>query len=233
MYESKVILNVLCEGKTEEEFIKHVLKPYLQPFNIIAKSILLTTSRKKNAQGGLNSYTQVQKDLRLLIAQTSHKANELHYFTTMFDFYKLPNDFPLYKRASSIHDVYKKIETLETAFLDDIQHPHFIPYIQLHEFEAFLFCGIEQLAQKYNECAKDIRKLEDAVRECKGNPEMVNGGISTAPSKRITNIIDKTYHYNKPQTGREITKQIGITKLKERCLHFSEWIEKLEHLVRN
>ena len=233
MYESKAFLNVLCEGHTEEEFVKHVLRPYLQPFNITTRYQLLETSHKKNSRGGLLSYQQASGDLTLWIKQVAHRASEIHYFTTMFDLYALPNDFPQYEEAQKIHDTYTKVEKLETAFKEKIDYERFIPYIQIHEFEALLFCGIEQLAQKYNACAKDIRKLEYAVKEYKGNPEMINGGKSTAPSKRIINTIEKTYHYNKPQTGWEITAQIGITKLKERCRHFSEWIEKLEDLGQN
>lgn len=230
MYVDKVILNVLCEGHTEEEFVKRVLKPHLQSFNIATKYQLLETSNKKKTRGGLLSYQQAHRDLTLWMSQVAHRSSEIHYFTTMFDLYALPNDFPQYAEVQEIQDTYAKVEKLEAAFKENICYDRFIPYIQVHEFEALLFCGIEQLAQKYNECAKGIRELENVVREYKGNPEMIDGGKCTAPSKRIINVIDKTYHYNKPQTGREITERIGITKLKEKCHHFSEWIEKLEHL---
>lgn len=45
------ILHILCEGPTEERFVKEVLSPYLQQFNIYTKPILLLTSKKKNARG--------------------------------------------------------------------------------------------------------------------------------------------------------------------------------------
>lgn len=41
------ILHILCEGQTEEKFVKDVLSPYLQQFNIYPKPILLLTSRTK------------------------------------------------------------------------------------------------------------------------------------------------------------------------------------------
>ncbi|MCM1041551.1 MAG: DUF4276 family protein [Bacteroides sp.] len=229
--EKLVILHVLCEGQTEAEFVKHVLSPYLRQYNIITKNILLNTSQKKKAQGGLISYQQVKRDLRLLMKQESSKTGEIHCFTTMFDFYALPNDFPGYGEASVIHDSYQKVAMLEKSFKEDISHSHFIPYIQLHEFETLLFCGIEQLAQKYHECDREIRKLNNVLAEHKGNPELVNDGTDTAPSKRIINAINDTYHYDKPRTGREITEQIGINTLKEKCRHFSEWIEKLEQVI--
>ena len=39
-----VILNILCEGQTEEKFVKEVLKPYLRDRNILVKTRLLCTS---------------------------------------------------------------------------------------------------------------------------------------------------------------------------------------------
>ena len=45
------ILHILCEGQTEERFVKEVLSPYLRQFNIYPKAILLLTSKKKNTRG--------------------------------------------------------------------------------------------------------------------------------------------------------------------------------------
>lgn len=45
------ILHVLCEGQTEERFVKEVLSPYLQQFGIFPKPILLITSKKEKCQG--------------------------------------------------------------------------------------------------------------------------------------------------------------------------------------
>ena len=35
------------------------------------------------------------------------------------------------------------------------------------------------------------------------------------------------YNYNKPKTGKFVTKHIGIDELRSKCKHFNEWIEKL------
>lgn len=61
------------------------------------------------------------------------------YFTTMFDFYRIPNDFPGYHQAMHLSDPYKKVHSLERCFQDDIHEDHFIPYIQLHEFGTLIF----------------------------------------------------------------------------------------------
>lgn len=50
------IIHVLCEGQTEQGFVEHVLKPYLIANGVAAvKSVMVSTSRKKNARGGVVS----------------------------------------------------------------------------------------------------------------------------------------------------------------------------------
>ncbi len=59
------LLHILCEGQTEERFVKEVLSPYFQQFGVYTKPILLITSKKKNAMGGMLSFVQAKRDLTL------------------------------------------------------------------------------------------------------------------------------------------------------------------------
>lgn len=146
-------------------------------------------------------------------------------------FYALPNDFPGYAVAQTIGDPYVRVNSLEADFAKDINDGRFIPYIQLHEFEALLFCGIAHIAKYYPGCDKRCKQLENDLLDAGGNPELINNGPSTAPSKRIIKAIEgdkKThYNYNKPVTGKNVVKQIGIETLRAKCRHFNDWIEKL------
>lgn len=231
MYVDKVTLNLLCEGHTEEEFVKRVLKPHLQSFNIATKYQLLETSNKKKTRGGLLSYQQARRDLTLWMRQIAHRSSEIHYFTTMFDLYALPNDFPQYAEVQEIQDTYAKVEKLEAAFKENICYDRFIPYIQVHEFEALLFCDIEKLADKFQQCDHEINALKKVLVQYRGNPEFIDGCSDTAPSKRILKALEKSdKRYNKPQMGGEITAAIGMDVLKAKCHHFALWVEKLEQL---
>lgn len=225
---SIIVLNVLCEGQTEERFVSEVLKPYLKDRGIIVKQRLLVTNKKKNISGGMLSYTQVKNDLAIWIKQTANNKNEIHYFTTMFDLYALPNEFPGYKEALAKTEKYQRVQTLEEAFFNDIQHKHFIPYIQLHEFEALVFCGLDKLLEDYPKCSKEVKELEKILDSYNGNPEEVNNSPKTAPSKRIIQAIGGKYNYNKPKSGTTVTKAIGISNLRSQCRHFDEWLKKLE-----
>ena len=225
------IIHILCEGQTEQGFVEKVLRPYLQDNGIKGvNGILITTNKKKNARGGLLSYNHALTDLRILQRTKIDGDFERHIFTTMFDFYALPDDFPGFEKIKTIRDPYLKVSNLEKDFADEINDNRFIPYIQLHEFEALLFCGIEYIAELYPGCEKRCEQLTQALQNV-GNPELINNSPHTAPSKRIIKAIEgdnKThYNYNKPKTGRFVTEKIGIDELRSKCKHFDEWIEKL------
>lgn len=224
------IIHVLCEGQTEKGFVDNVMKPYLLSKNVTAvKSILATTNKKLNIRGGAASYPQVRNDLNLMSASHHDGENERHLFTTMFDFYALSTDFPGYQSLNGA-DKYRQIQLLENAFAQDIDNKRFIPYIQLHEFEALVFCGINYLLERYPNCKKQCELLQEVLDRV-GNPELINNGSNTAPSKRIILAIEGNpkahYHYNKPSDGKYVTARIGMETLRKRCKHFNEWIERL------
>lgn len=220
------ILHILCEGQTEERFVKEVLSPYLRQFNIYPKPILLLTSKKKNARGGMLSYSQAKRDITILQKQFRDNTSEHHMFTTMFDYYALPDDFPGVEESIEIQDVRDRISFLEDKFVEDMGSGTFIPYIQLHEFEALLFVDIIKLQTEYPLSIAKIRRLKNET-DIYGDPEMINNSPDTAPSKRIIAALAQDYHYNKVQSGATVTSSIGIDALLKNCRHFKEWIEHI------
>ena len=77
------------------------------------------------------------------------------FFTTMFDLYALPVDFPGYEDACNCSNPYLRVERLEEEFLKDIGSTNFIPYIQLHEFEALVLTDPSKLLDRFFE--KNLR----------------------------------------------------------------------------
>lgn len=223
------ILHVLCEGQTEQGFVDEVLRPYLLDNGFASvKSVLVTTNKKENVQGGMSSYTHARLDLNLMRLSNPDSSFESYFFTTMFDFYALPNDFPGFEEAKVIIDPYARVNALEQSLSNAVNDNRFIPYIQLHEFEALLFCGIEHIAKMYPRCKSRCEQLTKDLQKV-GNPELIDNCPTTAPSKRIIKAIegDNKYKYNKPTTGKTVTKEIGIENLRAKCPHFNEWIEQL------
>jgi hypothetical protein len=193
----------------------------------VVDSRCITTSRKKHKKGGLISYDQAKNDLLRWIAE---EKNRQPYFTTMFDLYALPNDFPGFSASLKIVDPFQRVEFLEKAFYEDIGFHQFIPYIQLHEFEALLLANPDVFELEYPHAKKEIDQMKAIVQAHDDNPEKVNAGKHTAPSKRIISLIPE-YEGNKVSVGAELAGIEGVEKQKERCAHFGAWIEKIEKIT--
>lgn len=220
------ILTILCEGPTENNFATKVLKPFFCPQNIYVKTVILTTSRKKCATGGMISHQQVLNDLSRIFASIRPNGSETNIVTTMFDFYALPNDFAGYAEAMRQNEARTKVDMLEQALWTEIGRRNFIPYIQLHEFEALLFSDIMALQIDYPNSIKEIEKLKSQT-DTIGDPELINQHPETAPSKRIISCLRSKYRYNKVRSGESITSAITLPVLRERCAHFNEWINRI------
>lgn len=224
-----VIINILCEGQTEERFVSKVLKPYFEDCGIVLKPRILLTSKKKNQRGGMISYSQAKRDIENWISENRNRKSETHYYTTMFDFYALPSDFPGMDEIEKYIDAYDKVSVVERAMAEKFQVRDFIPYIQLHEFEALLLSDVPQIVAKFPMQERTITKLQKVLDGCNGNPELVNTGRTTAPSKRIVAVVEESrkYKYHKVQDGVDIACRIGIEAMMNQCNHFKEWIDKL------
>ena len=103
----------------------------------------------------------------------------------------------------------------------------FIPHIQLHEYEAYLFADISELSFFYQNDAA-IRKLQRIV-DAVESPELIDDGQHTAPSKQITKWLPK-YASEKVIVGTQTAERIGLSKIRSKCPHFATWLERLENL---
>jgi len=83
------------------------------------------------------------------------------------------------------------------------------------------------LEWEYLEHQKQIEQLIRMVREEGNKPELIDDGDATSPSKRILKEIPE---YDKVSSGLIVTRKIGLTALRERCSHFSQWVSDLEQL---
>ncbi len=225
-------LHITVEGQTEERFVKDTLSPYLANFDVFSKArCVLTSDNKKQHieyRGGFRrhkAYSIVRKDIMNWISEDDNAECR---FSTMFDFYALPGDFPGQEQIASVNDKYQKIKILENALRSDINDQRFIPYIQLHEFEALIFADPQHLDWEYLGYDSAIAALQGMLR-IQPNPELINDSPETAPSKRIISQIPE-YGRNKI-AGASIVKKIGMEQLKNKCRHFCEWVEVLERLT--
>jgi hypothetical protein len=216
------------EGQTEEEFVNALLVDHLVESGAICDARCVLTSRQGHRQfkGGVSRYNQIRRDLRLWISEDS---NEDARFTTMFDLYRLPADFPGMKDFEGIPDVYRKVALVESRFAEDIADTRFVPHIQLHEFEALLFSDIRQLHIEFPAALKEVARLQDLAAQFE-SPELIDDSPETAPSKRIIAEIP-AYAGLKVSAGPRVAASIGLPLIREKCGHFNAWLEKLEQLA--
>ncbi len=91
------------------------------------------------------------------------------------------------------------------------------------EFEALLFSDSEALAA---EMSIDEEEVVAVITEC-GEPEHINNGQETAPSKRLDGWAPYG-KFAKTTKGIAIAHRIGIPKMREMCPLFNGWLEQLE-----
>ncbi len=212
---------VLVEGQTEETFAKEVLYEHLIQFNIYLRPIIVKTKRVKGGshyRGGVNSYSQIKKDLTLLKGDTS-----VDLITTMLDLYALPKDFPGYDQANQ--SGVEKALFLEEQLRTDINDSRFLPYIQVHEFEALLFSSPQDFHPTLSK--RETSQLVNIAKNY-SSPEEINETSAGAPSKRILSVTNNSYQ--KVTQGASIIKKIPLAQIRSECLHFDSWVTELEKL---
>lgn len=223
-------LNILVEGQSEEEFVKRLLIDHLSQLEIYPYVQRVITSRDKRSgttfKGGLSSYAKVKNHL---LRWMKEDQNEDVRFSTMFDLFCLPNDFPGYADAKMRQDKYEQVEALESAFETDISDDRLIPYIQLHEFEALILAQPEKFENYFLDRQTEIMQLK-AGATALGSPELVNDDLP--PSKLIEKYFPN-YSKVKPAASAAIAEAIGLLTIRQSCRHFAEWLDRLESLVSN
>jgi len=213
------------EGQTEEKFIREIVSPLLASRDVF---ISATTPGPRRAQGGVQNWGRTKRELLRYLKEDTGR-----FVTTMFDYYGLPSDWPGKDGARREERIATRAETIEQAIHTDVcaelgesfDGARFLPYIQMHEFEALLFSDTKVLAEAVPR--PDFQASFDAiVQEC-GEPEGIDDGPETAPSKRICRLVPG---YQKIVHGNNAAKGIGLATMRAWCPHFAQWVGILEQL---
>ncbi|MBR8536636.1 DUF4276 family protein [Carboxylicivirga sediminis] len=211
-------ITIIGEGQTEQAFCNDVLSPLLIEKNIYPHNAIITKSG-----GGIVSWAALKKEISNYL---KHDPNLI--VTTLIDYYGLKKEhgFPKWDEAHTKVDRAERMSILEQGMLEDIDENlrnRFIPYIQLHEFEGLLFSKIEAFDECFEENEfNDYNYLVETTNT--DNPENINDGATTAPSKRLKRIIKG---YKKPLYGSMIAEEIGLRTIRDKCPRFNKWIEKI------
>jgi hypothetical protein len=198
-------LYLFVEGQTEQTFANLVLTEHLALLGVyLQPPILVAHARRKGKahRGGVLKYRPLKDDIGRFLKQ---EKSDTVRFTTMIDLYRLPHDFPDYDDAAKFKsDPIRRVEHLENAFRQDMIDPRFLPYIQLHEYESLLFVDPNEFAFYYSNCGKPIDSLVKISRDFT-SPELIDDGPTTAPSKRIIQLLPQ-YECDKVRVGSGVAK---------------------------
>jgi hypothetical protein len=229
---------VICEGKTEVQFVKAALCSYTKfSSRFIFHYVTLPTGEQKgggSSKGGWrssNGYAYALNEIKKVLIN----FNDDCVVTTLFDLYGFPSDIPCYMEAQ-LYDPISKASKYEQQMRSDISSivgfsANFHPYIQPYEFEALMFSNPEITARMIASTEQDavqMRVKMEVIMESFPSPEHINGKY--APSKRLEEIIP---NFKKNKAGRAgyswmAAKEIGIPELRQKCSNFNEWIEMME-----
>lgn len=222
-------LYFFAEGQTEQTYADTVLKPHLSARQVYMQGpILVAHCRKKGRvhRGGGRKYVPMRNDILRFLKQEKGASV---FFTTMIDLYGLHSDFPGLEQAERLRgDPQARVRSLEDSWSADINDERFIPFIQLHEFEALLFTDPSHLDSFYPNAASKIGRLT-TIAGSFASPELINDHPATAPSKRLISEFPD-YAGAKRIVGPQVAELIGLDGIRSQCPHFDNWLTRLEEL---
>ncbi len=209
-------LYIIVEGQTEQEFVNSVIAPYIQQYGVYSVTpVLIRTS--KTGRGGFVNYNHFKNDTKRLLY-----SKKTDFVVSMFvDYFRIPKNIPNKDKWEHVENHLEQIIMMENCIAEDINDNRFIPYIQMHEFEALLFSSNKGFQTYFTE---EESKNTQNIIDTYNNPEDINTSPQGAPSKRLLAIKN---NYEKVLDGNLIALEIGISDIIAKCPRFRAWTERL------
>lgn len=213
---------LLCEGQSEQLFVQQVLAPHFEHLLSLVP-ILVRTSRagaQTVERGGYVTWARLRQQLLNLLADRSAVQVSM-----LIDLYRLPKDAPSPAGPVGVGPI-ARASAIEAALAKDINHPGFLPYVQVHELEALVLVEPQRLVQH----GADPVAMQALTREIDrfASPEHVDEGPLTSPSRRIAKAFPR---YSKTLHAPQVLRDIGVQALRDHCSHFNEWVTCLDAIA--
>lgn len=220
---------IVCEGQTEETFVRDVLAPAFYHLNLNLIPEMVETS--PGHKGGALKYDRVKRHLRNTLRQSSAPV-----VTTLFDLYRLDSDFPSFAASQAQPDLSRRLNVLKQALHADVvaeagcQPERFIPYIQPYEFEALLFSDVPTLTRIEPGWQSATAALA-AARAVAESPEHINDRPETKPAAHLERELNNP-SYRKRRHGPIAAQKIGLAKIEAECAFFAAWLAQIRELAQ-
>ncbi|MDR4508280.1 MAG: DUF4276 family protein [Candidatus Brocadiaceae bacterium] len=183
-------LVVIAEGETEQTFVRDQLAAHLALYGTTVWAVLPGRHR---GQGGVKKWEVARQDIIRIL-------RERRYCSTMFDFYGLPDDWPGRVKSRTLpwnerasHVEQEIHNDIALAMGGSFNPKFFVPYVQLHEFEALAFADVKALTSVIHPLSKETpERLIGSFTEIldtAGHPEAINDNYETCPSRQIAVVV--------------------------------------------
>ena len=215
---------MLVEGQSEEAFVKQTLAPWLAQSSVFVQGPVVLWTKRLPAgggyRGGVGSWEQVRKNLAPLLRDGDA------WVTTLIDFYGLPEDLPGLAQHKGQGLAREQVINVQSEMAGAFGHPpRFLPFLALHEFEAWMFVEPAVVSAHFGSPALAARLAAEIPEP--GGPEAINHGPDSHPSVRLSRHCPS---YKKTSDGPTVLGKIGIPAIRDRCPHFAGWLARLEAL---
>jgi hypothetical protein len=171
----------------------------------------------------LNTFGHALRDIRTWLKEDQDPDAR---FSMMIDLYHLPHDFRGYAAGMARPTGWEQAEALEQSLQEAVDDSRFVPYLQVHEFEALVLTDPARIESLYPARAAGLVPLCDECRVYQ-SPEEINHGHNTHPKARIWQRVPE---YDENVAGPLLAEDIGLPRLRAACPHFGQWLTRLEQL---
>lgn len=219
--------------KTELEFVNRILVPYFHSQNEFGHFQAIQI-KKSGGGHGFDNIEHFKNTISPLKSKLSFNNNII--ITTLLDYYGINSDkkVPNYSTHIKLNNVDKIIDSLEFELKKVVEeicpNNNFIPYIQKHEIETFLFANpIASFKFENNKIGLAIQEIKNQYTDI----EDINSSLHTAPSKRISKVFEENNSkYNKASDAVEMMELAGIDSILNQCTRFKKWIDLLSSKMK-
>ncbi len=213
------------EGQTEVEVFNVLLNSFVSK----KTGVHVAFTPIKHSKGGMVKFDKILIELR------NHLKDKGKIVSTFFDYYAIQesHNFRYFNEAKKKQsNPLVGVELLERGMVEVLKEKkidtrNFIPYIQLHEFEALLFSSAKGFEFMFHNGStiKELNKIRNRYQ----SPEEINDNLETAPSKRLISIVksQENKFYRKVVFGVEIAKRVGIETMIDKCPRFGNWVNQI------
>ena len=220
---------LVVEGQAEERYFKTHFAPVYYPHGVFVDVTVMPNKRgiaSRTHRGGRIGYDECVKNIRRYLRTAAH----CELVALVYDYYGLDPSFTtnLTLAANRPVSAPERAAAIRQRLEADIDDPRFHFFVQLHEFEAYLFCRPDLFAAHHRSPALE-QQMRRILADFNGQPEAINDGVATAPSKRIEQLLAPRY-YAKTTDGVAVAGAIGVADIREQCPAFDAFCQRLDRL---